>query len=86
MEIKYAKKFYKSYGKLPAFLQLKTISIIEKFINNPFDPSLKNHKLRGDIADKSAISVTRNFRIVFEKIDTYNEVIILDVGTHDQVY
>lgn len=86
MEIKYTKKFYKSYLKLPAFLQLKTISTIEKFINNPFDPSLKNHKLSGAISDKSAISVTRNFRIVFEKIDTYKEVIILDVGTHDQVY
>jgi len=59
---------------------------IEKFYQDPFDPSLKNHPLHGGMSGRRSISVTGDVRIIFEEYDNYVLVIMLDIGTHNQVY
>ncbi len=78
--------FKKDYNKLPKSTRSKAELAIRKFATNPFDPSLKNHPLKGGMTGKRAISVTGDVRIIFEEIDDYVLVIMLDVGTHNQVY
>ena len=58
-----------------------------------FAPGLRSHKLRGDLAGCWACSVNYSVRIVFE-VGTPEElngflaetIVLLTVGTHDEVY
>jgi addiction module RelE/StbE family toxin len=86
MRIRYHKKFEKRFKKLPPSLKKKTISAIRKFVKDPFDKTLANHPLTGKLLGKRAFSVTGDIRIVFEEYNSYVLVIMLDVGSHSQVY
>ena len=74
MKVIYHKIFDKHFEKLSSILQNKVIKTVEIFKKNPFDPILQNHSLKGHMNNKHAISVT------------YVLVIMIDVGTHNQVY
>ena len=55
-----------------------------------FDSSLGTHKLEGKLADLLACSCGYDCRVVFA-IETNKEsnekvIVLLDVGTHDEVY
>lgn len=80
------KSFTKNYAKLSKKLQAKTDETLLKFALDPFDPRLKNHPLKGSMFGKRAISVTGDVRIIFEEYDDYVLVVMLDVGSHPQVY
>lgn len=76
----------KSYGKLSPKLKQKTDLVVRSFRNNPRNASLRNHALSGKMNGRRAISVTGDIRIVFEEYSNYVLVVMLDVGTHGQVY
>ena len=86
MRIRYHKKFIKRFKKLSPTLRKRVVSSIRKFTKDPFDKTLHNHLLAGDLLGKRAFSVTGDLRVIFEEHDNYVVVIMLDVGTHSQVY
>ena len=86
MKIRFQKSFEKRYSKLTPKLKGKVDETIHLFRVNPLDPILENHALKGVLQGKRAISVTGNIRIVFEEYEDYTLVLMLDVGTHPQVY
>ena len=86
MKIKYHKKFEKRFKKLSPSLKSKTVLAVEKFTKDPFDKTLGNHPLTGKLQGKRAFAVTGDVRVVFEEHDDYVLVVILDVGSHPQVY
>ncbi len=86
MKIKYYKRFEKQFKKLLDKDKKKVISIIEIFIGDVNHPSLCNHKLKGDLLEKRAISVSSDLRIIFEEFDNYTLIIFLDLGKHNRVY
>jgi len=53
-----------------------------------FDSRLKTHKLKGDLAGVWACSAGHDLRILFEFVqhDGAEAVLLLSVGTHDEVY
>ena len=55
------------------------------FQNNPFHPSLKTHSLGGYLKDFWAISINYEHRLIF-KFMKPDEVLLIDIGTHDEVY
>jgi len=57
---------------------------INKIIKNPFDQSLKTHKLSGSLKECLASNVTYEYRIVFTLTD--ETIWFLDIGSHDEVY
>jgi mRNA interferase YafQ len=71
-------------------LQEKIFHILEKLAHEPFDPTLKTHKLHGKLSGLWACYVEYDCRIVFtfEKVpDDNNDMIVLaDIGKHDEVY
>lgn len=81
-KVKYSPKFFKELKKLPKN-QLKSLARQEKiFLQNPFDPRLKTHKLKGQLKEFYSFSISYHWRIVFhfEKED----IVILDnIGTHE---
>jgi addiction module RelE/StbE family toxin len=81
----YSKKervFLKKHGDL--FDKYKTA--LKKLENNPFEASLKTHKLKGDLKQFHACSINYEYRIVFVILIQDDEITLLDVGTHDDVY
>ena len=86
MIIKASHKFKKQYKKLSPALQKKAKEEIDRFAKNPFEISLKNHKLQGQLKGFRSFSVTADIRIIFEERQGYVLVIFLDIGRHDHVY
>lgn len=86
MNLRFHKRFDKRYEKLTSKLQAKVDVAIKHFVIDPFDYSLKNHALTGEMLGKRAFSVTGDYRVVFEEYNHYALVLLLDVGTHNQVY
>jgi mRNA-degrading endonuclease YafQ of YafQ-DinJ toxin-antitoxin module len=63
----------------------RTVKVrIEQFRLNPKNPLLRVHKLKGYKEDTWSFSVGYNLRILFTKKD--NTVLLVDIGTHDEVY
>lgn len=55
------------------------------FLEDPFDSQLRTHKLSGKLKGTWAFSINDDYRILFEFIDK-NKVLLIDFGTHDEVY
>ena len=55
------------------------------FLEKPFFPQLRTHKLSGKLAEQWAFSIDDDFRIVFEFVGK-DQVLLIDVGSHDEVY
>lgn len=61
-----------------------------KFSEDPFHPSLRTHKLTGQLSGTWACSVGYDMRVLFEFVRNpesgEEEILLLTVGTHDEVY
>ena len=54
------------------------------FSHNPTHPSLRTHKLKGNLENSWSISIEANLRMLY-RIDD-NEIVFFAIGTHDEVY
>jgi addiction module RelE/StbE family toxin len=61
----------------------KTMRLLEI---NPFHPSLRLHKLKGKQKDYYSASITISYRVIITFRVEGNEIILIDVGHHDEVY
>ena len=89
-----SKAFEKSYKKFTSNNQALKISIakaLHKIQSDAYDPALRTHKLSGKLAACLACSCGYDCRIIFtiEKDLSNAEaeiILLLDIGTHDDVY
>ncbi|MGM0519592.1 MAG: type II toxin-antitoxin system YafQ family toxin [Campylobacterota bacterium] len=81
----YFKKLKKFIKKHPNILDKyeKTMELLEL---DPYHPSLRLHKLQGKLKEYYSISINMQYRIVIEFIIKDDEIIPIDIGTHDDVY
>ncbi len=86
-------KFKRSFGKFVkrnAELQQRIEDTLEQMEIDVFAPKLGTHKLSGKLDGLQSCSCGYDCRIVFsieQDSETDSEVIVLlDVGTHDEVY
>ena len=54
--------------------------------SDPFDPSLRLHALHGALEGKQAVRLTYSYRIVLRVVVRDREIVLLDIGSHDDVY
>ena len=84
------KRAFKSLIKRKPELKFKIQEKLKLLANNPYNPILRTHKLKGKLSGAWASSVEYDCRIVFyfeENIETLEEEIVLvDIGSHDEVY
>jgi len=80
--LKRAKKFLKKHPEIRNQYQ-KTLELLEL---NPHHPSLRLHRLQGRLAELSSVSINMSYRIVLEILIRDNDIILIDVGHHEQVY
>jgi mRNA-degrading endonuclease YafQ of YafQ-DinJ toxin-antitoxin module len=62
---------------------LKTLKLLEA---NPHHPSLRLHALKGKLQGLHSVSINVSYRITLEFILKDEEIILINVGDHDQVY
>lgn len=61
-------------------------SILRDLESDPFQPHLRYHPLGGTLRGFQAVSITRDYRIILRIEVPNKEIVLLDIGTHDEVY
>jgi addiction module RelE/StbE family toxin len=82
MKIYYSSKFEKEYKKLPLRVKRLAEKKEKVFRKNPFEPSLKTHKLTGKLKSYYSFSIDYQYRIIFELVEK-DTVWLHSVGTHE---
>ena len=85
--------FIKAY-KRAAKKHPNLIRDIEKTLrlltNDPFNPQLETHKLKGKLSGSWACSAGYDLRIVFSFVENEkqneDDILLIEIGTHDEVY
>ena len=60
-----SKRFEKDFAKLPSVTKRRAVLTLEKFIENPQNPTLRNHSLSGKWKGHFSINVTGDTRAVY---------------------
>ncbi len=80
--LRQARKFFKKHPELkPRFTT--TLTDLQR---DPFQPHLKLHPLTGKLAGCHAVSLMYSSRITLTLLITEKEIVLLDIGSHDEVY
>ncbi|MGK2908148.1 MAG: type II toxin-antitoxin system RelE/ParE family toxin [Desulfuromonadales bacterium] len=80
--LRQARKFFRKHPDLkPRFAR-----VVRDLQNDPFTPQLALHPLSGKLAGLHAVSLTYSFRITLTLLVTEHEIVLLDIGSHDEVY
>lgn len=84
------KRAYKALIRKRPELQPKVEAVLRLLAENSFAPSLQTHKLKGQLAGSWACTVEYDCRIVFDFVENLDsgdeEILLLDIGSHDEVY
>jgi addiction module RelE/StbE family toxin len=63
---------------------------LHRLASDPFDPLLRTHKLKGELSGTWACTVEYDCRIVFDFASNSEsgeeEILLIDIGKHDEVY
>ena len=89
MEVSFSSSFKKAFKK-----RIKSTESerdfwlrLDLFITNPFNLKLKTHKLSGKLKELWSFSLDYDLRVVFYFTkDKPKKAILVDIGTHDEVY
>lgn len=87
-EIAFSPSFTRAFKKRIAknkALEEKFWKKAEVFVKNPFDQSLKTHKLSGVLDEVWSFSVEYDCRILFYFL-SQKRVVFIDIGSHAEVY
>ena len=80
--IRRARKFLKKHPEIQGQYR-KTLELLEF---DPYHSSLRLHGLQGNLSGLSSVSINISYRIVLELIIEGNEILLINIGKHDQVY
>lgn len=83
MKLKYtaSHSFVKKFSKLDSRIKKRCLVKIDSFLEDPYSPPLKTHKLSGKLKEFWAFSIEYNLRILF-RFKNDKEVEFIDIGTH----
>jgi len=79
------KKTFKKMIKANPDLRDRFQARLLLFVNDPFDPILRTHKLSGKLSEYWSFRVTHDLRVVFA-FEGSDLAILVDFGSHDEVY
>ena len=88
IEVSFSSSFKKAFKKRigrQSDLKQKFWQKVEKFVLDPFDRSLKTHKLSGRLQELWSFTIDYDVRVLFYFTDEGNAVFV-DIGSHDEVY
>ncbi|BAY14609.1 hypothetical protein NIES21_03660 [Anabaenopsis circularis NIES-21] len=88
MEVSFSSAFKRAFKKCikgNIDLEAKFWQKLEQFTVDPFDPSLKTHKLSGKLQEFWSFSVDYDERVLFYFTED-GKAVFVDIGSHDEVY
>jgi mRNA-degrading endonuclease YafQ of YafQ-DinJ toxin-antitoxin module len=77
-----ARKFLRRRPELAGIFE----DVLLQLETDPHSPKLRLHPLKGKHRDKHSVRLTYSQRIVLILSITSKDIILLDVGSHDEVY
>ncbi len=80
--VRTARKFLHKHRDLAGLFE----DVLKQLEEDPHLPRLRLHRLKGRHRDKHAVSLTYSYRIVLILRIQDDEIVLLDVGSHDDVY
>jgi mRNA interferase YafQ len=84
------KRSFKRLIKKNPQLQNKVLNALELLSVDPFNISLRSHRLSGQLEGLWSCYVAYDCRIIFslikDEIDNDELIVLIDIGTHDQAY
>ena len=85
----FTRAFRRAVARRPG-LRAEAERALRQLADDPFHPSLRSHKLKGQLAGVWACTVGYDNRILFEFVEGpesgEQEIYLLTMGTHDAVY
>ena len=81
----YIKRAWAFMGKHPDLLGQyeKTLKLLELA---PTHPSLRLHPLKGKLKGLHSVSINISYRITIEFILAEHEIVLVNIGSHDEAY
>ena len=84
------KRAFKATVRRRPELQQQIEEILRLLAAEAFDPVLRTHKLKGQLSGSWACTVDYDCRIVFNFVENSEsgeeEILLIDIGIHDEVY
>jgi addiction module RelE/StbE family toxin len=84
------RRAFKRRAKSQRQFQTKILDTLVVLATDPFAPALKTHKLQGELRGLWACSVEYDCRIIFRfqalEGEAEEAIMLIDIGTHDEVY
>ena len=80
--LRQARKFFKKHPDLKS----RFSQILADLQRDPFQPHLKLHPLTGKLTGCHAVSLTYSYRSTLTLFIIEQEIVLLDIGSHDEVY
>lgn len=77
-----AARFLKRHPEMEGVYS-KVLRLLEA---NPHHPSLRLHALKGRLNGLHSVSINMSFRITMEMIISDKDIILINVGDHDEIY
>ncbi|PIP13819.1 MAG: type II toxin-antitoxin system mRNA interferase toxin, RelE/StbE family [bacterium (Candidatus Stahlbacteria) CG23_combo_of_CG06-09_8_20_14_all_40_9] len=85
----FTRAFKRTVKKYPTLSQ-DIEETLRLLVKDPFAPQLETHKLKGKLLGSWACSVGYGLRIVFDFVKSEkqeeDDIFLLEIGTHDEVY
>ncbi|MCH8106067.1 MAG: plasmid stabilization protein [Proteobacteria bacterium] len=79
--IRRARKFLRKHPEIHSQYR-KILQLLEL---DPYHPALRLHSLEGRLKGLSSVSINMSYRIVLELEIRGEEIILINIGSHDQV-
>ena len=84
------KRAFKRHTRRNPALRKRILDTLATLLENPFTPSLRTHRLRVQLEGLWACWVEYDCRIVFafenDPAGGDDVIVLIDIGTHDEVY
>ena len=84
------RRAFKRRTRRDSRLRERILDTLAALVENPFEPGLKTHKLRGRLEGLWACWVEYDCRIVFaletDPLGGDDLIVLVDIGSHDEVY
>lgn len=67
-------------------LRKRTAMVLRDLESDPYQPHLYLHPLSGTMAGMHAVRINYEYRIALTLIVSEKHIILIDIGSHDEVY
>lgn len=86
--VKYSKLFDKQLKATPFEIKIAFRNARELFLEDPKNPSLRDHSLKRNFSEYRSIDITEDYRAIYKKRLEGNKKVITFylIGTHEELY